>query len=213
MRAATDNVESYLKKKRLSFPKSCDFPLLTSHMPELDDTPELSVEDVPHFQSLVGVLRWIVELGRVDICLEASMVAICVSFPCGGHLEMIYRTFDHLKRHHNEEMGFDPSKPSVNNNDIERNGWRCSEFNSAIKKESELHPTTPTTRAMGFNIVSKMDADHAGDTVRRRPRKGFIVYLNIAPVCLHSKKQNIVETSSFGSGVITMKQLCEHIQG
>lgn len=37
--------------------------------------------------------------------------------------------------------------------------------------------------------------------------------MNSAPACWHSKKQNNVETSSFGSECIAMKQSCEHIQG
>ena len=39
VRAAAGNVEIYLKKKGLSFPKSCDSPLPTSCSPELDATP------------------------------------------------------------------------------------------------------------------------------------------------------------------------------
>ena len=87
VRAATDNVESYLKKKGLSFPKSSDSPLPTSHMPDLDVLPELSVDDVSRFESLVGVLSWTIELGRVDVCLEASMMASCIDLSREGHLE------------------------------------------------------------------------------------------------------------------------------
>ena len=48
VRAAVDNVEKHIKKKGISFPKSCDTYLLTSHRPELDITPGLSVEDSAH---------------------------------------------------------------------------------------------------------------------------------------------------------------------
>ena len=49
VRATTDNVENYLNNKGTSFPKSCDSPLPTLCRPELDVTPEISVEDVSHF--------------------------------------------------------------------------------------------------------------------------------------------------------------------
>ena len=55
--AATNNVEIYLSNKVISFLKSCDVPLPTSHRPELDVAPKLSAEEASHFQSLVGVLR------------------------------------------------------------------------------------------------------------------------------------------------------------
>ena len=56
-RTSTDDAESYLKKKGLSFPTSYDSLLPTSCRPELDVTPELSAEDAFHIQSLVGILR------------------------------------------------------------------------------------------------------------------------------------------------------------
>ena len=50
-----------------------------------------------------------------------------------------------------------------------------------------------------------VDADHAADTVSRKSRTGFIVYVNMAPVFWFSKKQTTVETSSFGSEFVAMK--------
>ena len=183
VRAATKNVENYLKKKGMSSPKSTDLPLPTCCRSELDVAPELSVEDVAYFQLLIGVLRRIVELVRVHVHLEASMMASCASLPRGGHLEILHRTFSHLKKHHVTEMVFGPSKPSINNNDFERKDWSCSEFSSSIKKDRELHPRTPTPRGVGFVIIRKVDADHAGDTIRRRSRTGFVVHLHSSPVC------------------------------
>ena len=47
----------------------------SGYCPEIDITPELGKEDAAYFHSLIGVLRWIVELGRVDINIEASMLS------------------------------------------------------------------------------------------------------------------------------------------
>jgi hypothetical protein len=58
-----------------------------------------------------------------------------------------------------------------------------------------------------------VDADHAADTVTRRSRTGFLVFLNGALIHWFSKKQNSVESSSFGSEFIAMKQCCEYIRG
>ena len=58
-----------------------------------------------------------------------------------------------------------------------------------------------------------MDSDHAGDTITRRSRTGFIVWLNSAPVYWYSKKQGSCETSSFASEFIAMKQVCEYLRG
>ena len=58
-----------------------------------------------------------------------------------------------------------------------------------------------------------VDSDHAGDTATRRSRTGYIIFLNSAPIYWFSKKQTCVETSSFGSEFIAMKQCCEYIRG
>ena len=60
---------------------------------------------------------------------------------------------------------------------------------------------------------AKVDADHASDTMTRCSRTGFLVYLNCAPIYWWSKKQNSVESSSFGSEFIAMKQCCEYVCG
>ena len=71
----------------------------------------------------------------------------------------------------------------------------------------------PEPRGQGFTMSAKVDADHAADTVTRRSRTGFLVYLNSALVYWLSKKQISVESSSFGSKFIAMKQCCEYIRG
>ena len=55
--------------------------------------------------------------------------------------------------------------------------------------------------------------DHAGDSVTQRSRTGFIIFLNSAPIFWFSKKQTSVETSTFGSEFIAMKQGCEYVRG
>ncbi len=60
---------------------------------------------------------------------------------------------------------------------------------------------------------AKVNADHASDSVTRRLRTGFLVYLNCAPIYWSLKKQTSVESSTFGLEFIAMKQCCEHLRG
>ena len=46
-------------------------------------------------------------------------------------------------------------------------------------------------------------------TMKRRSRTGFLVYLNSTLVYWSLKKQTSIESSSFGSEFITMKQCCD----
>ena len=181
------------------------------YRPEIDTTAELNATDAAYYQSLIGILRWMVELGRVDICLEVSMMSSHLVLPREGHLSQLFHIFAYLKKYHNSEMVFDPSDPVIDESLFARKDWTTSEF--GLAHEEELPKDMPETRGLGFILRAFVDADHAGDSVTRRSRTGFLVYLNSAPVYWLSKKQTGIETSSFGSEFIAMKQCTEYIRG
>ena len=54
-----------------------------------------------------------VELGRVDILLETSMISSHLDLAREGHLEAVFHIFAYLKKYHNTEMVFDPSDPMI----------------------------------------------------------------------------------------------------
>ena len=215
VQAAVKNVEDHLSKdenKRWSLPSKADTPMKANYRAELDVSAELSPGDASYYQSLIGVLRWIVELGRVDICLEVSLLSSHLALPREGHMQQVLQVFAYLRKYHNAELVYDPSDPIVNETDFERRDWTASEFGHIDGKE-ELPPNMPEPRGLGFVIRAKVDADHASDTVSRRSRTGFLVYLNLALTYWWSKKQTSIESSSFGSEFIAMKQCCEYLRG
>ena len=215
VRTAVRNVEEYLNEHgngQWRLTRKAETPMRATYRPELDVTPVLEAEWALYFQSLIGVLRWIVELGRVDICLEVSMMSSHLAMPREGHLEQVLQIFSHLKKYHNTELVFDPSDPVIDESQFERRDWTASEFGHIDGKE-ELPGNMPEPRGLGFQILAKVDADHASDTVTRRSRTGFLAFLNSALTHWWSKKQTGVESSSFGSEFIAMKQCCEYLRG
>ena len=70
--SAVKNVEEALTKQGLRLPSKCYTPLSSDYRPELEVSPELKSDGIQLYQELIAVLRWAVELGRVDILLEAS---------------------------------------------------------------------------------------------------------------------------------------------
>jgi hypothetical protein len=75
VKAAIDNVEEGLRKKRWKLPTKVTTPMASAFGPELDGTPELEPEDIQYFQELIGMLRWATEIGRVDILHEISILS------------------------------------------------------------------------------------------------------------------------------------------
>ena len=56
-----------------------------------------SLEYVIFFFLVTGILCWIVELGRVDIYCEVSMLSSCLALPRVGHLEQLFLILAHLR--------------------------------------------------------------------------------------------------------------------
>ena len=107
-------------------------------------------------------------------------------------------------------MIFDPSEPEIDMQLFPRKDWEATEFGADLNEE--LPGAMPAARGLGFVMRAFVDADHAGDTVTRRSRTGFLVYLNMAPIFWMSKKQASIEMSSFGSEFTVMKQCTEYIR-
>ena len=66
----------------------------------------------------------------------------------------------------------------------------------------------PQPLGLGFVLRSKVDADHAAETVTRRLRTGSMIYLNCVTVYCFYKKHTSVESIIFESEFVAMKQCC-----
>ena len=160
--------------------------LKTSYRPELDVSPEIKPSEAAYFQSLIGILRWVIELGRIDICLEVSMISPHMALPQEGHLIHLLQVFSYLRKYYNSELVIDPSDPVIDTYLFEWKDWTSSEFGNINRKE-EPPPNTPYPRGMGFVMKAKVDSDHAADTVTRILRTSFMIYLNCATVYWFSR--------------------------
>ena len=193
VKSAVKNVESKIVTEGRKLLKRASTPLMYNYKPEEDNSSELSPEDASYYQSLIGILRWIVELGRIDICCEVSMMSTQLALPREGHLEAVLHIFAYLKNHHNTEMVFDHSDPMIDFASFQEKDWSTSVFGNTLQ---EIIPSNmPEPRGQGVTTRCFVDADHASDTVTRKSRTGFIVYMNMSPVFWFSKKQATVETS------------------
>ena len=207
---ACDNVYKRLESKGEKPLLKHKSPWPNNYRPEADVTPELNSEDASYYSSLIGVLRWIVELGRADICMEVSAMSSMMALPREGHLAVLYHMFGFLKSKHNGLMVFSPAVPTIDESLFQKEDWSASEYGDC--KETMPHDP-PATKGKGFVMRAFVDSDHAGDSLTRRSRTGFMVFLNSAPIHWFSKKQTSVETSSFGSEFIAMKSCCEYVRG
>jgi hypothetical protein len=208
---AVRNTEGYLEKNfsGRKLLKRAPTPFENDYAPELDTTPELSPILATYYQSQIGVLRWMVELGRVDIITETSMLASQTAMPREGHLDAMFRMFAYLKTKHNSRMVFDPTYPHVDMSDFKICDWK----NFYGNVEEAIPTDAPESRGKEVDLRLYVDSDHAGEKLTRRSRTGYFIFLNMAPVTWFSKRQPTIETSVFGAEFVAMKNGMEATRG
>ena len=81
VKTAVANVEEKLSKSGLRLPSKCTMPFVSGYHPSEDTSRELDTEGIRYFQELIGVLRGAIELGRVDILLEVSLLSTHLALP------------------------------------------------------------------------------------------------------------------------------------
>ena len=155
-----------MKEKGESLQAKAPYPLSTGYRPELKLTPELQSTDASYYHSLIGILRWIVELGQADLSTEVSMMSSHLAMPREGHLKEVLHIFAHLKKHHNAEMVFDPSVPDLDMSKFPKEDWSYSIYSTPgeeLKELLSLNMPIPLGRYFAIRVF--VDADHAGDSV------------------------------------------------
>ena len=101
---AVQNCQTHLNKKlggMFKIPVKAANPFPEKYSPDTDVTDPLDPECSSFFQHLIGVMRWMVELGHVDIMVEVSMLSLYLALPREGHLEIALHIVGFLKQKHN----------------------------------------------------------------------------------------------------------------
>ena len=184
-------------------------PMSQGYRPEVDTTPELDAKRANYFQGLIGVLRWICELGRVDILVDVAMLSRFLASPRRGHLDQAFHIFAYLKRYNRSSMVFDDTEPMFDESRFQKCDW--SEYYPGACEA--VPPDAPEVRGESVSMSCFVDADHAGCRVTRRSHTGVLIFVNRAPILWYSKRQNTVEASTFGSEFIAAKIAVEMVEG
>jgi Reverse transcriptase (RNA-dependent DNA polymerase) len=209
VKRAVADVEHELAQIDERLPTKVTTPLSSGYRPELDTSPELDATRTNYYQGLIGVVRWICELGRVDILHAVALLSRYLANPRRGHLDQVFHLFGYLKRYSRSALVFDETIPEFD----ERRFTVCDWTEFYPDAVEVVPPDAPEPRGNVVVTSCFVDADHAGCQVTRRSHTGVLLYINRAPVVWYSKRQNTVEASTFGSEFIAMKTAVELIEG
>ena len=215
---AVKNLKERLKQDGLEFNRKLSDPKISAPQPfsnvnyraELDTSDECNKQQISFYQNLIGILRWLVELGRIDIGYEVSVLSRYLVQPRTGHLLQALHVFKYLEIHCDNELAMDPAYQDVEHPDI--TNQRIANMKAMYPDAVEDLPTNaPEPRGNPIQINCFVDSDHAGDKVTRQSQTGIILYCNTSPVLWYSKRQNTVESSTFGAEFVALRIASELI--
>ena len=124
------------------------------------------------------MLRWAIELGRIDIYLKTSMLSHYSASPRKGHLEMVYHIFAYLWNFGVSALYFDPTAPDIEEKYFPKVDW--TDFYGDVAEE--MPPHMPPPRGTPVSMHCFVDANHAGNVVTRRFHSGVLIFVQNEPI-------------------------------
>ena len=189
-------------------PKHAQSPLLKGDHPEADATALLDMEKTKIYQSLIGALQWVIQLGRFDVCTAVATLSRYRAAPRQGHLDRIRRIYGYLSKFRHGVIRIRTDVPDYSDLPEKIYDWDHSVYSDA---KEELPEDAPTPRGKGVQTTSYVDANLMHDILSGRSMTGILHLLNCTPVDWYSKLQTTVETATFGSEYVAARTCTEQI--
>jgi hypothetical protein len=110
-------------------------------------------------------------------------------------------------------LGFDPIIPLIDPSLFESNSQNMDHWKEFYPGAQEPIPRNmPEPLGNPVDTSAYVDANHAGNLANRRSHSGVLIYVNNSPILWYSKRQNTVESSSFGSEFVALRIATEMIE-
>jgi len=132
-----------------------------------------------------------------------------------GHLHALYKIFRYLQKNIGKNPGRLVFDPAVMERDesIFTGSSDPREWADFYPEACEQVPRNmPEALGKAVRVSCYVDANHAGNMANRRSHSGILIYVNNAPIIWYSKRQNTVESSSFGSEFVALRIATEMIE-
>ena len=119
----------------------------------------MNAEGLHTYQEIIGILRWAIDIWRIDILLEVSLLSSHMALPRIVHLQAVYRIFGYLNQLPKRRLYFDPNKPIISEGRFQVLDWE--EFYNESREPITLDMPEPKGLSMSTHFF--VDADHAID--------------------------------------------------
>ena len=190
-----------------------DTPMIDGDHPEEDTSPVMDDDNHKKYQMLIGMLNWIVVLGRIDIGYATASLSRFTACPRDGHMKRVLRVFGYLKKNKNHRIIVDSRDPILigGKDSLEKDFTKIFE-DSYPDASEEIDVKLPIPLIDEIEITGFVDSDHAHDRITRRSITGLLILIGRTPGLFMSKRQGAIETSTYGAEFCAMRTAVEEVQ-
>jgi hypothetical protein len=176
--------------------------------PEQDTCELLDMKGVKLYQSLIGSLQWIVQLGRLDITTAVMSMSSYCAAPRKGHLDRLKRIIRYLHKMVGGVVRICTGKPDYSKIGDRHYDWDHSIYEGA----REIIPKDiPEPLGKSIVLTTYVDANLYHDMITGRSITGILHLVNQTPFDWFSKTQPTVETTTYSSEFIAARTATQQI--
>lgn len=179
--------------------RSYSHPMEPDYRPELDDTDLLTGDNIAKYRMLIGSGLWVVSLGRFDVMYAITVLARYGMAPKEGHLKAMMRVFGYLKAYSKGKIVYDTTEFDIGEAEFLEPALWTEMYPGA---EEELPSNMPKPKMKPLHITTFFDASLGCDMLTGKSMTGILLFLNNTVMRWYCKRQNTVETSTYGSELV-----------
>ena len=179
---------------------------------EIDQSPLLGASQHRQYQQLIGILNWIMQIGRVDIAYATTSLARFVAAPRRNHMKHALYVFGYLKKHPNRRITVDSRNPIFDyGEELLKDDIRTKMQGQYPEALEEIDIDVPKPIMPEMSLMVMVDSDHAHDKVSRRSITGMVTFLGRTPIQGSARRQGSIETSTYSAEFNAMRSATEEV--
>ena len=177
--------------------------------PELNDSSLLNQNDHRKYQMLIGMLQWLVTIGKPELCSTVASLNRFAAAPRQRHLELAIRVFGYLKTTVNKQIAIDSRPMDFTRIHPEFEKLRPDFLQDYPHAIEELDKSFPPSFGPVMQTTILVDSDHAHDKVTLRSLTGLLAYVGSTPTNWFAKRQGCIASSTYAAEFSALRTATE----
>ena len=108
---------------RFRLPKKVENQLKMGYDPEMDTSLELDPSGLSYYLTIIGILRLMIKLGRINIIMKVSLFSSQLAILREGYLDAAVHVMANVGKKYNSSMVYNPSYPEKDHSVFKKCDW------------------------------------------------------------------------------------------